>query len=400
MSMNILHTVEFYYPSKGGAQEVVKQISERLVQKGHSVTVATTYDAKRINLYHNGVKIEQFHIAGNAVRGLHEEKSGEIERYRNFVLNGQFDVMMNYAAQQWTFDGLFPFIDNIKFPSILAPCGFSGLYNNAYNDYFETLVNHLQHYTGHILHSSSYQDADFYRKNAIPFMVIPNGASEEEFSISDTQSLTLFRQKYKIPHTIPLLITIGSHTGLKGHRLVIEAFRRANIGEAVLVVIGNTLGTDNCLWDCRRRAWRTILSSYGKKKVYILDISREETIQALKAADLFLFGSNIECSPLVIFEAIAAGTPFIATDVGNCREIVEWTHNAGIIVEGQKNEHGLFFASRADFASAIETMLSNSQQLQQRSLKAQSAWQQHFTWQVIADKYEQFYDDIIKSYKR
>jgi glycosyltransferase involved in cell wall biosynthesis len=400
VSMNILHTVEFYYPSKGGAQEVVKQISERLVQKGHSVTVATTYDAKRINLYHNGVKIEQFHIAGNAVRGLQEEKSGEIERYRNFVLNGQFDVMMNYAAQQWTFDGLFPFIDNIKFPSILAPCGFSGLYNNAYNDYFETLVNHLQHYTGHILHSSSYQDADFYRKNAIPFMVIPNGASEEEFSISDTQSLTLFRQKYKIPHTIPLLITIGSHTGLKGHRLVIEAFRRANIGEAVLVVIGNTLGTDNCLWDCRRRAWRTILSSYGKKKVYILDISREETIQALKAADLFLFGSNIECSPLVIFEAIAAGTPFIATDVGNCREIVEWTHNAGIIVEGQKNEHGLFFASRADFASAIETMLSNSQQLQQRSLKAQSAWQQHFTWQVIADKYEQFYDDTIKSYKR
>lgn len=400
MSMNILHTVEFYYPSKGGSQEVTKQISERLVQKGHSVTVATTYDPQRKSLSHNGVTIEQFHITGNRVRGLHEEKQGEIERYRNFVLNSQFDVMMNYAAQQWTFDTLLPIIDNIRFPQILAPCGFSWLHDTNYREYYTTLPTYLKQYSGHILHSSSYQDSEFYRNNAIPFVVLPNGAAAEEFQNIDTQASIVFRKKYGIPPDIPLLITIGSHTGLKGHRLVIEAFRRANIGKAVLLVIGNTLDKHNCLWDCRRRAWRTILSSYGQKKVYILDIPRQETIQALKAADLFVFGSNIECSPIVIFEAIAAGTPFIATDVGNCREIAEWTHNAGIIVEGQKNEHGLFFASRSDFASAIEKMLSNTEYLKQLSTQARAAWQQHFTWEIIADKYEKFYDDIIKSYKR
>ena len=40
--MKILHTVEYYAPSVGGAQEVVRQISERMVQRGHQVTVATT----------------------------------------------------------------------------------------------------------------------------------------------------------------------------------------------------------------------------------------------------------------------------------------------------------------------------------------------------------------------
>jgi len=39
--VNILHTVEFYSPSVGGAQEVVRQISELLVKRGHDVTVAT-----------------------------------------------------------------------------------------------------------------------------------------------------------------------------------------------------------------------------------------------------------------------------------------------------------------------------------------------------------------------
>ncbi len=40
--MRILHTVEFYHPSIRGAQEVVRQFSERLVTLGHDVTVVTT----------------------------------------------------------------------------------------------------------------------------------------------------------------------------------------------------------------------------------------------------------------------------------------------------------------------------------------------------------------------
>ena len=35
--MKILHTVEFYHPSQGSMQEVVRQISERLVKLGHKV---------------------------------------------------------------------------------------------------------------------------------------------------------------------------------------------------------------------------------------------------------------------------------------------------------------------------------------------------------------------------
>ena len=59
-------------------------------------------------------------------------------------------------------------------------------------------------------------------------------------------------------------------------------------------------------------------------------VRQREVVEAFFAADLFLFPSLIECSPLVLFEAAAAGTPFIATDVGNSREIAEWT-GAGLI---------------------------------------------------------------------
>src|SRR6185369_6972995 len=76
--MKILHTVEFYSPSVGGAQEVVRQVSEQLASRGHHVTVATTNMPARRSGMTNGVHIEAFDISGNAVRGF----KGETHRYQ------------------------------------------------------------------------------------------------------------------------------------------------------------------------------------------------------------------------------------------------------------------------------------------------------------------------------
>ena len=123
--MKILHTVEFYNPSVGGAQEVVKQVSEQLVKRGHHVTVATTKLAERTTCAINGVHIEEFEIAGNAVRGFH----GNVQSYQELLLNSDFDVMMNYAAQQWATDLVFPLLDRLRYRKVLG-----GLIRDYYRD--------------------------------------------------------------------------------------------------------------------------------------------------------------------------------------------------------------------------------------------------------------------------
>jgi hypothetical protein len=45
--MKILHLVESYLPARNGMQ-VVTQLSTRLVEKGHQVTVVTSYDERKI----------------------------------------------------------------------------------------------------------------------------------------------------------------------------------------------------------------------------------------------------------------------------------------------------------------------------------------------------------------
>ena len=46
---------------------------------------------------------------------------------------------MNYAAQQWATDLFFDVIDHVDATKVLVPCGYSALYDPAYERYFAEL---------------------------------------------------------------------------------------------------------------------------------------------------------------------------------------------------------------------------------------------------------------------
>lgn len=377
--MKILHTVEFYKPSTGGAQEVVRQVSEELVKRGHEVTVATTKSRERTSTNMNGVRIEEFAIAGNGVRGC----TGEVARYQEFLRAGDFDLMMNYAAQQWATDLVYPVLDELPYQKVMAPCGFSALFETKYESYFRKLPGVLRKYDRLIFHSTKGRDREFARSHGIEqCSVIPNGASLEEFEKPDFS----FRNRHGIPASRPLLLTVGSHTGAKGHAVTIEAFKRAKIGPATLVVIGNTFGMTRCLARCHLQARFVELATFGKKKVLLLDPPREDVVSAYHSADLFVFGSEIECSPIVLFEAAASGTPFLSSACGNATEIAEWTGCGKILP----------VTSADAMAKGIEELLADKAQLKSMAESGFRAWKTRFTWENIAVQYEQVYADLVR----
>jgi glycosyltransferase involved in cell wall biosynthesis len=406
--MKILHTTEFYSPSVGGAQEVIKQISERLVERGHDVTVATTRLNNRETCRLNGVKIEEFDISGNAVTGM----VGDVERYQKFLLGSDFDIMLNYAAQEWTMDAAFPVLDRLPYRKVMIPCGFSGLLNPKFQDYFLHLPLEMKKYDRLVFHANEYMDINFARLNGISNLsIIPNGASEEEFSANHPD----FRLRHHISDDVPILLTVGSHSGIKGHQLVMKSFQQLKIKKGVLVIIGNIYDSNNssemlfeqlyshikhlqidvtvkliikallgriepgCLPDCRGKSRWINLTGFGNKKVLLLDPPRSEVVSAYHAADLFVFGSNLEYSPLVLFEAAASHTPFITLECGNAREIVDWT-GGGIIAPTIKKKYGMVYGNSTKFATMIEQLLNDPQKRKNLGETGHSSWLKNFTW--------------------
>lgn len=417
--MKILHTVESYLPAVNGMSEVVRQLSERLAARGHEVVVATSHLPGRQGTEIAGVKIAAFAITGNMVNGL----TGEVSAYRDFLRTSRFDVVTNFAAQQWATDIMFDVMDEVAGKKVFVPTGFSGLTDSTYRDYFARMPAWMSRFDMTVLAGEEYRDAIFAGLNGItPRVIIPNGAAADEFLAENAIDL---RKSLGISHDQYLVLHVGSHTFLKGHTETMEIFARADIKNAALLLTGN--GKAGCYPNCLQKS-KALNGSRAfvraGKRIVQADLSRQETVAAFKTADLFLFPSAIECSPVVLFESMASHTPFLVTDVGNAREIVAWS-NGGLILPTIENHdlndnrgflqrvlatlatrmgipqkegsplNGYVKADCRRSASLLADLLSDPIWRENLARAGFSAWRARFTWETLAVQYEELYASLV-----
>jgi len=392
--MKILHTVESYLPANGGMVKVVQELSEKLAQFGHQLTVATSYHPQRRLSAINQVQIKQFKISGKAVSGYLAERS-EINHYQNYLLQSNFDIITNFAAQQWATDIALPILSKINAKKVFVPTGFSGLFLPQYGNYFMQMKHWMKQYDMNIFLSNNYRDINFARKNGIKKRIlIPNGASEKEFLSIKCINI---RKKLGIPAGQFLILLVGAHTDAKGHKEAIAIFQKADISNATLLIISHPSFT-KCFRQC---FWAKHISNIlpkqraNKKQIIITSLTRQETINAYKAADLFLFPSQIECSPLVLFEAMASKTPFLVTDVGNSKEIISWS-KSGLLLPTTINAQGFSYAKVDQSAKLLENIYNNKYQRRIMAESGYKAWQKRFTWEKISRQYEKLYQSLLQ----
>ena len=400
--MKILHVVESYYPSISGAPEVVRHLSERMVKAGHEVTVATRKSPERKSLNHNGVKIVEFNIRPTSNEGMSTVTglAGNIKKYQNFLLNEKFDVIMTYAAQQWTTDLMLPILDDIKAKKVMVPCGYSGLYDPMYKQYFKDLPKYLRKFDATVYMAENYRDINFARKHKLKYTrLIPNGADETEFSkLPSSAEKAKLKKKYGIKGLV--LMTIANYTGEKGHQELLYVFKRLPVKSASLISAG-TITPGIGYYDMFKEQSDRINHSHkfpGKKVILLDGTKRDQVRELLMCADLFVFFSNIEASPLVLFEAAAAGVPFVSTAAGNSAEIAKWT-GAGTIVKPHEPPRGRVAADLKDALWQVAKLAYNRPRRKEMGRVGHEVWEKKFTWEKITEDYLKLYEDLLKGSK-
>lgn len=354
--MRILLTVERYAPAIGGAERVVQRVAEGLVRRGHEVHVMTS-GARSIEEL-NGVGVHRLPLSGNEARGIRGDAREPL------ALIDRLDpaVILNYAAQSWTTDACFPLLERATRPRmVLAPCGFSGLGTRRYCGYFRDLPRRLRAYDSLILHSRAYRDWTFCEQAGAEHMVvIPNGADP-----------AVDGSRLRAQLGRPLAVTVGSHVRTKGHAEFARVIRRLSARRDVLGAIvappRRGLGAlRGCGASCAARACA------HPRRLRVVDgaVSGAAT-EWIAAAELFLFTSTVECAPLVVLEAMAAGVPWVSYDVGNVAELP-----GGIVVR-----------SAADSEQTAAAILDG----RHPSLggEGRAAWSARHRWENIVAAYEE-----------
>ena len=106
------------------------------------------------------------------------------------------------------------------------------------------------------------------------------------------------------------------------------------------------------------------------------NLTRDEIIDIYKKSDYFIFTSRVECSPIVIFEALASGLPFFSLNVGNIEEICK------------KTKAGICETSFVKLSFQIIKILNNVRKLNKMSKNGISNFIKIYNWKDVVNKYE------------
>jgi glycosyltransferase involved in cell wall biosynthesis len=159
--------------------------------------------------------------------------------------------------------------------------------------------------------------------------VIANGIDLENFDPAPQAGQSI-RAVLGINDRQPVIGIVGRLTPGKGQLDLVRAFPRMleQFPDAVLVIVGAPAFN-------REREYAAnldrIISALGISDHVRMLGARDDVSAIMQAADIIVVNSRSEACSLVILEAMAAGTPVIATAVGGTPEIIQHDVNGWLI---------------------------------------------------------------------
>ena len=182
---------------------------------------------------------------------------------------------------------------------------------------------------------------------------------------------------------------VGQLTPRKGQRETIEAFAHIaqSFPDAKLVIVGEALFN-------RDSEYADVLHDAAKclgiaDRVLFLG-QREDIRELTRAFDLAIVNSKAEPFGLTVVEAMASGTPVLATAVDGICEIVEHARNGWLVASGD----------RAALAEGMELLLADKNLRAQLSIDALATVRSRFAADRFVSDIEKLYRSIPSTWRK
>jgi glycosyltransferase involved in cell wall biosynthesis len=173
----------------------------------------------------------------------------------------------------------------------------------------------------------------------------------------------------------PVIGSFGRLHEQKGYDVLVRAL--ASVPDVRLVVIGE---------GPQRAELEQLAEQLGVGGRVDLIGWRDDARSWLETFDVFVLSSRFEGFPLSIVEAMLAGTPVIAADVGSVREAV-LHEQTGLLVPPEDSEA---------LASAIAALIADEERRAELARAARERALEQFTSAVMARRFTDLYAEILR----
>jgi D-inositol-3-phosphate glycosyltransferase len=216
--------------------------------------------------------------------------------------------------------------------------------------------------------------------------IIPCGTDIQRFGSIER---SVSRQKLNIADDAKVVFYVGRFDERKGIETLVRAVRRSNLGrdENLLLVIGG--GSRPGASDgIERERIEGIVQELGlsAKTRFPGRIGEEDLALYYAAADVCVVPSHYEPFGLVAIEAMASGTPVIASDVGGLQFTVV-DEKTGLLAPAKDEDA---------FAVAIDRIVSNPEWRDTLGKNARKRVEAKFSWDGVAAQLDELYTQLIE----
>lgn len=318
--MKVLITSPTYPPFNSGLGNVAQQQAAALVRKGWTVVVATG-GAKRLTRSDpdSGATVEEFNVRGSD--SLLQPLGGDVASYEQFLVKSSFDVVLLNAWQTWSTDLALRALRRINARVfVFSNCVSTNLFLSrqpvrsllrylAWRPYWMRMARRMEQLDGLIFVSeegcdSRFDDLEMAKRIGISYSVIQNPLSEKTVNFFESHAAGVVRDQ---------LLAVGSYHWTKGHDFVLRAYAGSHAKNRIkLKIIGQKFTTYT---DKLRRLAESLHISSDFLSFHE-NVPVDELLNEYAKAIVFLYGSHTECQPLVLVDAMAAGTPFVSRASG------------------------------------------------------------------------------------
>jgi PST family polysaccharide transporter len=147
---------------------------------------------------------------------------------------------------------------------------------------------------------------------------VPNGVSADVFF---PRNRLACRARHGLAHDDRIILSAGDLAELKGHHRAIAAVKVLNDrGVRARLLIAGGVGRSGRHAEALRR--QVTVHGLRDRVAFLGEVTQETLAELMSAADVFCLASSTEGWPNVVNEALACGTPVVATDVGAVRQML------------------------------------------------------------------------------
>ena len=209
------------------------------------------------------------------------------------------------------------------------------------------------------------------------FSILYNGVDNKRFMAVENKQF--LRRRLALPQNAIIITTVASLTPIKEHTTLLKV-----ISQVVDISNDNLL----FLWvgdgPLRNSLIDKIRHLQLEKSVKLVR-NVDNVFEYLGASDLFILPSRLEGMSNAILEAMSAGLPVIANNVGGNKELVE------------NNETGLLcqFGDSHSMAKAISELIENSKLRRYQGEKGIQRVETEFSMESMIQRYMKFYTEIV-----